>query len=136
MFSKIRRISRIASKLEDIAKSQSNNNTARFISTEEIIQRENKYSAHNYHPLPVALFKGEGDFIYSYWIYVFGKSELQKVNNTIDKQIMLIQNSNRVSWEIGNIHGDVKFSGFCASTSWWICKTSKIYASNLWFENQ
>jgi len=34
------------------------------ISSEEIIALENKYGAHNYHPLPVVLSKGEGVFVW------------------------------------------------------------------------
>lgn len=30
--------------------------------SETIFQRESKYGAHNYHPLPVALCRGEGRF--------------------------------------------------------------------------
>ena len=32
--------------------------------TEEMIAKENKYGAHNYHPLPVVLKKGEGVFVW------------------------------------------------------------------------
>ena len=32
------------------------------ITSEEVFQREKKYGAHNYHPLPVALCKAEGEF--------------------------------------------------------------------------
>ena len=31
--------------------------------SEEIFRREDKYGAHNYHPLPVALSKASGKFI-------------------------------------------------------------------------
>ena len=34
------------------------------ISSEEIIALENKYGAHNYHPLPVVLSKGEGVYVW------------------------------------------------------------------------
>lgn len=34
------------------------------ISTEEIIALENKYGAHNYHPLPVVLSRGEGVYVW------------------------------------------------------------------------
>nr|XP_057918703.1 ornithine aminotransferase, mitochondrial [Doryrhamphus excisus]XP_057918705.1 ornithine aminotransferase, mitochondrial [Doryrhamphus excisus] len=34
------------------------------ITSEEIYAREDKYGAHNYHPLPVALEKGEGVFVW------------------------------------------------------------------------
>ena len=33
-------------------------------SAEEIIELENNYGAHNYHPLPVVLEKGEGVFVW------------------------------------------------------------------------
>lgn len=32
--------------------------------SEELIEKENKYGAHNYHPLPVVLDKGEGVFVW------------------------------------------------------------------------
>lgn len=32
--------------------------------SEEVFKREDKFGAHNYHPLPVALEKGEGMFMY------------------------------------------------------------------------
>lgn len=34
----------------------------RLLTSEEIYTREDKYGAHNYHPLPVALERGEGEF--------------------------------------------------------------------------
>ena len=34
------------------------------LSSEEIFKREGKYGAHNYHPVPVALCKGEGVFVW------------------------------------------------------------------------
>ncbi|XP_072030431.1 ornithine aminotransferase, mitochondrial-like [Amphiura filiformis] len=34
------------------------------LSSEEVFSREDKYGAHNYHPLPVALKKGEGVFVW------------------------------------------------------------------------
>jgi ornithine--oxo-acid transaminase len=37
------------------------NNT---ITSEEAIQLEDKYGAHNYHPLPVVLSKGEGIYLW------------------------------------------------------------------------
>lgn len=36
--------------------------TERPLTSEEIYAREDKYGAHNYHPLPVALERGEGEF--------------------------------------------------------------------------
>jgi len=32
--------------------------------SEAVYARENKYGAHNYHPLPVALSRGEGAFVW------------------------------------------------------------------------
>ena len=34
------------------------------ISSKEAIELENKYGAHNYHPLPVVLAKGEGVYLW------------------------------------------------------------------------
>ncbi|RZK11743.1 MAG: ornithine--oxo-acid transaminase [Flavobacterium sp.] len=38
--------------------------TSRNLGTEEIINLENKYGAHNYHPLPVVLSRGEGVYVW------------------------------------------------------------------------
>jgi len=38
--------------------------TSRHFGTEEIIGLENKYGAHNYHPLPVVLSRGEGVYVW------------------------------------------------------------------------
>lgn len=37
------------------------------ISSQYIFEREDKYGAHNYHPLPVALSKGKGKKIFSFF---------------------------------------------------------------------
>lgn len=34
------------------------------ISSQEVFDRENKYGAHNYHPLPVALCRGSGVYMW------------------------------------------------------------------------
>lgn len=34
-----------------------------LLTAEEIYAREDKYGAHNYHPLPVALERGQGKFV-------------------------------------------------------------------------
>lgn len=36
----------------------------RPLTSEEIYAREEKYGAHNYHPLPVALERGEGELVF------------------------------------------------------------------------
>ncbi|XP_057665901.1 ornithine aminotransferase, mitochondrial isoform X1 [Diorhabda carinulata] len=51
----------------------------RAISSKEVIQKEEKYAAHNYHPLPVALSKGQGVFVWDvegkrYFDYLSGYS--------------------------------------------------------------
>ena len=35
--------------------------------SQDIFEKEAKYGAHNYHPIPVALCKGEG--MYNYYYY-------------------------------------------------------------------
>lgn len=35
--------------------------SAGLLSSQQIFDREDKYGAHNYHPLPVALCRGKGD---------------------------------------------------------------------------
>ena len=37
------------------------------LSTQTYLDLEEKYSAHNYHPLPVVLQRGEGVFFYGMW---------------------------------------------------------------------
>lgn len=37
----------------------------RTVSTKQVIEREEKYAAHNYHPLPVALSTGQGKTIFN-----------------------------------------------------------------------
>ena len=32
--------------------------------TQQLIEREEKYNAHNYHPLPVMLTKGKGVYVW------------------------------------------------------------------------
>lgn len=38
--------------------------TAQKVTPQQVYDRENKYGAHNYHPLPVALTRGEGVFVW------------------------------------------------------------------------
>jgi ornithine--oxo-acid transaminase len=40
------------------------NNNTNFMTSQDYINREDKYGAHNYHPLPVVLAKGEGVFVW------------------------------------------------------------------------
>lgn len=41
-----------------------NHTLKKSLSSQEVFNREHKYCAHNYHPLPVALSKGQGIFLY------------------------------------------------------------------------
>lgn len=51
----------IASRLGSIAqRSQTKESSTPASSSEVVFAREQKYGAHNYHPLPVALSRGEG----------------------------------------------------------------------------
>lgn len=40
------------------------NTTMEGLTSEELIQLEDKHGAHNYHPLPVVLAKGEGVYVW------------------------------------------------------------------------
>lgn len=45
---------------------QAQKESVRLISSKEVIEREEKYAAHNYHPLPAALCKGRGNTTFNY----------------------------------------------------------------------
>ena len=49
--------------IQSATKQQPLNNQPLTKTTAEIIEREEKYGAHNYHPLPVALSRGKGMFV-------------------------------------------------------------------------
>ncbi|MBT8232740.1 MAG: aminotransferase class III-fold pyridoxal phosphate-dependent enzyme, partial [Bacteroidia bacterium] len=38
--------------------------TQTMLSSQDLMQMEDKYGAHNYHPLPVVLSRGEGVFVW------------------------------------------------------------------------
>lgn len=40
------------------------NGTKRTITSQTVFERENKYGAHNYHPLPVALCRAQGVYMW------------------------------------------------------------------------
>ena len=48
-------------------------------SSEYIFERESKYGAHNYHPLPVALEKGKGILLFRLSSMFIGNSDLSSV---------------------------------------------------------
>ena len=45
--------------------------------TQDYINREDKFGAHNYHPLPVVLERGEGPFVWD-----VERSEEQRLNSS------------------------------------------------------
>ncbi|CAG9766681.1 unnamed protein product [Ceutorhynchus assimilis] len=68
MLSKSRAVARVAQKL-----------STRLISSKEVFEKEEKYAAHNYHPLPAALSRGKGVFVWDvegkqYFDYLSGYS--------------------------------------------------------------
>ncbi|XP_039965495.1 ornithine aminotransferase, mitochondrial [Bactrocera tryoni] len=46
------------------AQQQKLQQSAQKVTSQQVFDRENKYGAHNYHPLPVALTRGEGIFVW------------------------------------------------------------------------
>lgn len=40
------------------------NGTKRTVTSQTVFERENKYGAHNYHPLPVALCRAQGVYMW------------------------------------------------------------------------
>lgn len=45
-----------------------NHTLIKTLTSQEVFDREHKYCAHNYHPLPVALSKGQGIFYIKLYI--------------------------------------------------------------------
>ncbi|XP_018578388.1 ornithine aminotransferase, mitochondrial [Anoplophora glabripennis] len=105
MLSKSRGVTRLILKLEDaICKPQEI--CTRLISTQKVIERESKYAAHNYHPLPVALCKGEGAFVWDvegkrYFDYLSGYSANNfghchpKIVEALQKQSAVLHHTSR-----------------------------------------
>lgn len=62
MFSKL--TTRLAPRLCAAKNTPSSAASIRQLTSQEVFERENKYGAHNYHPLPVALTKAEGVFVW------------------------------------------------------------------------
>lgn len=50
--------------ISDQKKTMDTNGTKKTVSSEYVFERENKYGAHNYHPLPVALTKAQGVYMW------------------------------------------------------------------------
>lgn len=58
------RMSPIASQQISSHQKMENNGIKKNVSSEYVFERENKYGAHNYHPLPVALCKANGVYVW------------------------------------------------------------------------
>ena len=78
----------------------------RYISSTDIFQRERKYGANNYEPLPVALCKGEGVYVWDaegkkYFDFLSGYSALNqghrhpKIIEAIQKQLNVLTLTSR-----------------------------------------
>lgn len=62
MFSKL--TTRLAPRLTATTTANTQYTAVRQLSSQEVFKREDKYGAHNYHPLPVALSKAKGVFVW------------------------------------------------------------------------
>ncbi|CAG9857322.1 unnamed protein product [Phyllotreta striolata] len=101
MLSSSRKLSKLLRKLQFPLQSEN-----RSISTQDVIKRENKHAAHNYHPLPVALTKGEGvhvwdvegkryiDFLSGYSANNFGHCHPEIVK-AIQRQSAILHHTSR-----------------------------------------
>ncbi|KAG2462602.1 OAT protein, partial [Polypterus senegalus] len=57
-------IRRACPKVRHASTAASKRNASKNLSSEDVFAREEKYGAHNYHPLPVALQRGEGIYVW------------------------------------------------------------------------
>ncbi|KAL1516771.1 hypothetical protein ABEB36_000629 [Hypothenemus hampei] len=80
--------------------------TWRSISSKEVFEKEEKYAAHNYHPLPVALCKGKGVYMWDvenkrYFDYLSGYSANNfghchpKILEALEKQSKILHHTSR-----------------------------------------
>ncbi|RZC32511.1 ornithine aminotransferase, mitochondrial, partial [Asbolus verrucosus] len=97
-------VSILRRKTEDVVKSKDLG--VKYLSTNEVIDREKKFAAHNYHPLPVALSKGQGVFVWDvegkrYFDYLSGYSANNfghchpKIVATLQKQAGILHHTSR-----------------------------------------
>ncbi|XP_017780521.1 PREDICTED: ornithine aminotransferase, mitochondrial-like [Nicrophorus vespilloides] len=94
------------SKFRGLARLEAQVTARRSVSSQEVFDKESKYAAHNYHPLPVALCKGEGvhvwdvegkkymDFLSGYSANNFGHCH-PKIVSTIQKQAGILHHTSR-----------------------------------------
>ncbi|ERL85471.1 ornithine aminotransferase, mitochondrial [Dendroctonus ponderosae] len=78
----------------------------RLISSKEVIEKEDKYAAHNYHPIPAVLSKGKGVFVWDvegkrYFDYLSGYSANNfghchpKILEALEKQSKILHHTSR-----------------------------------------
>ncbi len=92
--------------------------TANYTS-EYIIEEESKYSAHNYHPLPVVLSKGEGVFVWDvegkrYYDFLSAYSAVNQGHSHPKIVAALVEQAQKLSLTSRAFHNDVfwEFSKF------------------------
>ena len=94
-------------------------NGARMISSKEAIHLEDKYGAHNYHPLPVVFARGEGVYLWDpegnkYFDFLSAYSAVNqghchpKITETLIKQSKTLTLTSRAFYN--NVLGEYKCS--------------------------
>ena len=76
--------------------------------TQKYLEREERYGAHNYHPLPVVLSRGEGVFVYDvdnkrYYDFLSGYSLTFSYNfalGPLEISTMYCDQTNKLQWYI------------------------------------
>eukprot|EP00038_Savillea_parva_P011757 m.199892 g.199892 ORF g.199892 m.199892 type:complete len:410 (+) comp20889_c0_seq1:47-1276(+) len=80
--------------------------------TQQYLDRENKYSAHNYHPLPAMLTKGEGVYVWDvegkqYFDFLSGYSALNQGHRHPKIMDALIEQAGKLTLTSRAFHSDV-----------------------------
>ncbi|MEZ5016487.1 MAG: ornithine--oxo-acid transaminase [Flavipsychrobacter sp.] len=80
--------------------------------TQQLLERESKYSAHNYHPLPVMLTRGEGVFVWDvedkrYYDFLSGYSALNQGHRHPKIMDALMEQANKLTLTSRAFHSDV-----------------------------
>lgn len=80
--------------------------------TQEILDKENKYGAHNYHPLPVVLTKGEGVYVWDvdgkrYYDFLSAYSALNQGHRHPRIVESFIEQANKLTLTSRAFHSDV-----------------------------
>ncbi len=79
--------------------------------TQQLLERENKYSAHNYHPLPVMLTKGEGVYVWDvegkkYYDFLSGYSALNQGHRHPKIMEAFMEQANKLTLTSRAFHSD------------------------------